>query len=284
MIKTIITSMTDYLILGGGLGTIIFSGVIILFVVIVVVICRSLAASKRRADSQRRLLLQKNDMGKLLASCKGIDSVKASLPMTFILLIVAGGIIVLGIVLANSFGTSTISVGDGLWVPRSQVTVRLPAYYMILFGSIGGAAAMIIAVLGQCHFAGKTEIYVYEQGVKGIGAGPRFGHSYEDTTTLTVFELKYDAIASVDISSKSFLMVYTAGRGYCIASVNPHHLMDVINRQISMYKNTRMHTLAPVPMAVASPPVMTRNFCAGCGHALSGHRFCSNCGYDSAGR
>lgn len=182
-------------------------------------------------------------MGKLLISGNGKDFVKSTATNWIIIVIIAIAFIVLGVILANQFGYQTLGgtagrVAGGVFgVTPPQV--RTVAYYIFMWGGIILAAIIVVHGLLQDIFATKTEIFVYENGIKGIGGGPKFAQSLEDTTTVASFELEYDRIASVDITHKKLLSINAYGRVYVIAVANANEIIDVINDRLRQVKSSK---------------------------------------------
>ena len=138
-----------------------------------------------------------------------------------IIIIAVGVTFIFGFVLANIFGYTEY------WRGRY---VRNDAYYIILYGS------WFVAVIEFCIYAyviskcKKTEIYVYENTIEGIG----LGSSEYVTAELTNFKLGYDKIASVDVTKRIKLSLNAYGKAYIIFLYNAHLYAEEINKRMKL--------------------------------------------------
>lgn len=179
-------------------------------------------------------------MGKLIISGNGKDFVKSTAHNWIFFILIAIVLVVVGFVLANQFGVRTLggAIGQGigglLGVAAPQV--RTGAYYTFMWGGIGSAVLLIGYGLMQDIYAGKTEIYVYENGIKGAGGGPKFAQSLEDTMKISSFQLEYDRIASVDVTHKKLLSINAFGKIYVVAVANPDEIATAINDRVRQVK------------------------------------------------
>lgn len=170
-------------------------------------------------------------MGKLLVSGHGKDFVKSTAIVWVLLILIAGGAVALGFFLANEFGyDATLGL--------LRIQVRTGLYYVFAFGGIVIAAVIICYSVMQDISTTKTKIFVYENGIKGAGGGPKFTQSLEDTVTISSFELTYDQIASVDITNKKFVSVNSFGKTYVIAVVNADQIVTIINGKLRQTTET----------------------------------------------
>ena len=180
-------------------------------------------------------------MGKLLISGNGKDYVRSQSDQWIIVILFAVGFIVLGFVLANEFGYETVggAIGGAIggWIGVTPPQVRTIWYSIFLFGGVLVAALMIAYCVLLDVYAGKTEIEVYENGIKGAGGGPKFLISTEDTVSVSTFQLEYDRIASVDVSRKNILSINAYGRVYAVAVINPNEIADTINERLRQAKS-----------------------------------------------
>ncbi|MCL2222282.1 MAG: hypothetical protein FWC20_08260 [Oscillospiraceae bacterium] len=180
------------------------------------------------------------DMGKLLVSGNGKDYLKTRISSTVINIVIAGAFVVIGFILANQFGYRTMGgalgqgVGGlfGVTVPQ----VRTVDFYIFMWGGIFIAVLIVVMDLVQRHFISKTEISVYETGIKGSAVGEKYGKKLEDTTKVSAFQVEYDRLTSVEVESKARLLVNASGRIYLIGVANPNEIAEVINSRLSQSK------------------------------------------------
>ena len=179
-------------------------------------------------------------MGKLLVSGNGRDFVKSTAHNWVVFIIIAIALIVIGFVLANQFGYQTVggAIGQGIggWLGVTAPQVRTGAYYIFALGGVGLAAILIGYGAIQDIYAGKTEIHVYENGIKGAGGGAKFAQSLEDTMTISTFQLEYDRVASVDVAHKKLLSINAFGKVYVVAVANPDEIVAAINERLRLSK------------------------------------------------
>ncbi|MCL2200075.1 MAG: zinc ribbon domain-containing protein [Defluviitaleaceae bacterium] len=179
------------------------------------------------------------DMGKLIVLGDGRNFFKNRDWAIYIL--IAVGLLVLGFILANQFGYRTLggSIGSGVGgafgfnVPR----VRTGLYSLLVWGGVIGAAACIISIIGQNYYVSKTEIYIYENGIRGKAGGSRFLRKLEDTMEISSFQLEYSNISSVDITYKSLLSINAFGKSYVVGVEDKDkatEMVNIINKRIRL--------------------------------------------------
>jgi len=195
-------------------------------------------------------------VGKAIISGNGRDYVKLTNHNWVIFFVIAGAIVGLGFLLANQFGYQTAggvfgdmvggilggiledATGFGLTTPQ----VRTGTYYLFVGGGITLAVLLLAWRAIQDMYAAKTEIYVYEDGVKGFSVGPKFAQSLGDTMAVSSFHLEYDNISFVDITPKKLLSLNAFGKVYLIAVDNATEIMNVINEKLRKPKVERPNT------------------------------------------
>ena len=168
-------------------------------------------------------------LGKLLTYGSGKDLVKSRSWFWIFSVLFAVGLIVLGVSLANHFGYTIVGTG------RFRAEVRTGLYYVFLLSFIAGAVYLICYNIMQDVCAAKTEIFVYENGIKGAGGGQKFAKTLVDT--ILTFHLEYDRIASVDTARKNMLSINAYGRVYTVIVANPNEIVDTINERLRQIKS-----------------------------------------------
>ena len=168
---------------------------------------------------------QYSDMGRLLVMGSGKDLVISGAASWILYIILAGASVGLGFLLAELI--DPIPVRQGLF---HTYALDLSDVFIVL-GIIIGVCVIVFGLI-QDIFSAKTFIYVYENGVKGAGGGPKFLQSVQDTMSVSSFQFGFDRIASVDITTKAFLTINAYGRIYTVALTNGDEVMRVINERI----------------------------------------------------
>jgi hypothetical protein len=196
-----------------------------------------------RPTGQRRIFMEstENRLGNLLLQGNGKDYLKSKIGKqgTIMYFAFAVAISVLGIILANQFGYQTTNVGAmGRMLGATPQEVRTEMYYILFWGGIAIAIVLVVDLLVERYCIGKTEISVYENGIKGVAAGPKFGKKLEDTVSLSDFQLEYDRLSSVDVENKAYLLINSFGKVYLIGTGNPNELANVINERLSKIKDS----------------------------------------------
>ena len=202
---------------------------------------------------------EKCAMGNLVTSSSGKDVSYADDLIKFVILSIA--LVVIGFILANLLGYSEY------WPGRRA---RNDGYYVFLYG--GWILAFLMLGLGAylANKGKKTELFVYENAVKGIG----FSSSEYITAELTSFSLDYDRIASVDVMKKSTLSINAYGKVYIMFVQNPHNIAEEINNRIKKAVQVKNESTA------SGLNETQKVFCTNCGLNLDKNPggFCSGCG------
>jgi hypothetical protein len=179
----------------------------------------------------------------LIVSGHGHDYVKSAAHGWIIIILMAAGAVALGFFLGNQFGVrpagGAFGQGVGAWAGVYVPEVRTSLYYWFVWGGIALAATLLGYGAIQDIFAKKTEVWVCEFGVRGAGGGAKFAQSFEDTVTISAFQLEYDRITSVDIAHKNLLSINSFGHVYAIAVANPVEIATVINQKLQQHKSQK---------------------------------------------
>ena len=178
--------------------------------------------------------------GNLLIAGSGRDYLKAAIGGTIVIIIIGIGIAVGGFVLANMFGYRAVggALGAGL---GNLVGVQVPEvrgvlWHVFAWSGLAIAIGMIGWELIQCIYIRKTEILVFEEGITGVGVGPKYGTSAEDTMNASAFQLEYDRITSVDVFKDTYIIVNAHGKEYLIGATNPQQIAGVVSDKLRQAK------------------------------------------------
>ena len=125
------------------------------------------------------------------------------------------GIVFIGFLLAEWFGYT-----DTGWF-----TYRNPLYGYILWVSRAVAILNFCYLIYYIKLYGKTNINVYENGIRGVGIGK--GDWKEQN-----FSAGFDRVASVDTSKNIVLTVNLYGRVYTVLAANAIEVAEVVNRRL----------------------------------------------------
>ena len=181
-----------------------------------------------------------NGKGNLLIAGSGGEYLRSVIGATIIIIIIGIGLVVGGFLLANAFGYrpvgGAIGAGIGTLIGAQVPQVRGVLWYVFAFGGILTAVGMIGWELIQCIYMSKTEIFVFEGGIKGVGLGPKYGLSAGDTTTATDFQLEYDRITSVDVIRGSYVIINAHGKEYLIGATNPQQIAEIASEKLRQAK------------------------------------------------
>ena len=167
--------------------------------------------------------------------------------------------------LARNFGYVEVP-----WVGAIRTRVY---YYFLYFGFGLGALTFVIEAYVYTRWK-KTEIEIYENGIKGIGVGPLLRRG-----ELTSFNLEYDKIASVDATKTTRLTINSYGKEYVIYVESATHYANIINEQIkkaTLSKNVKTVSASTTPVSSD----VQRKFCSYCGYNIDDvpGAFCPGCG------
>ena len=104
--------------------------------------------------------------------------------------------------------------------------------YVVLAWAIGYGIFIPVYLLMIDAVVKKTNIFVCEGGIVGVGAGKKLGNwdfVYSDTSS---FYLSYEKISSIDVKNKYFLSINAYGRIYTVAVANPNAISEEINNRL----------------------------------------------------
>jgi len=176
--------------------------------------------------------------GRLLVSDNGKKYLKTRTGSTVIVVIIAIVFVIAGFIMANQLGyRNTIGSSFGHMFNTPAQQVRTGFWYIFVWGGIFGAAGMIIWDIAQRVHIGKTNIFVYEDGVIGVGVGPKYGSLSEDSITTFDFQLTYDRITSADVSNRIHVVINAQGKQYLIGVANPDKIVAAINERMRLSKS-----------------------------------------------
>jgi hypothetical protein len=171
----------------------------------------------KRSENMEKLLISGNGKGH-----KEISN-------TWILQLVFGGIgVVLFVFLANNIGIDAAM--KGIFGNVIREASRNGAYYIFMgLAVLSPVMAVVFGYLSQT-FIIKTAIYVYDNGIKGLGcAGEWFQSLF--SLQMTEFQLTYNQISSVDVVNGNTLIINAGDVKHKVYAMNAREIRDVITAQ-----------------------------------------------------
>jgi len=114
--------------------------------------------------------------------------------------------------------------------------VRTSSYYFALWFMWLWGLGLGAGQLYLTNKAFKTEIYIYENGIKGISVSPKFAINLFDLQS-SAFQLNFNQITSVDIPSKSIfrqsrISINSYGKEIHVFLKKPEEAVRIINTKL----------------------------------------------------
>ena len=164
-------------------------------------------------------------MGNLVigGSGKGVPGLGTNWVIAIVLAI---GLIILGFILANLFG-----IQQG-W--RGNVRTGL-FYFFVVLGFIEAVVVIVVFALRNSTIQ-KTRVFVYENGINGMGVHPKFATDFfsPEKYATSTFSLTFEQISSVSTlgDTGAGLVINAQGKELMVITVNAKEIADVINGKI----------------------------------------------------
>ena len=146
-------------------------------------------------------------------------------------------VILLGVLIYLSSGTQP----RGFIMIGGVTGFRINYADAILFAQITlGVLAAGLLINGAIAYSkiSKTSVFVYERGIKGVGASQDLVSAIESfkalgemNTALSAFQITYNQVASVEIVDKRISVGTTLGQRYVIYVTQPKKIVEAIYQQ-----------------------------------------------------
>ena len=164
------------------------------------------------------------DLGALVTSGLGKDT-RRSAQFYLILLALAVVPIGAGYFFATQFGHRIVIVSDVLGI---SIPVRTIFYYVYICSGVVLAVALVFIQLLAREQVAKTAIFVYENGIEGVGIGPRIFRG----DALQPFLLLYDQVSSVSLRQNAAtvgILINAHDEAFSVYPPNTPEILEAIN-------------------------------------------------------
>ena len=177
-----------------------------------------------------------NDIGALIISGLGKDT---RWPVQFYLILLASAILPIGTgyFLATQFGYRLIVVFDVL---GSGTLVRTVFYYIYICAGVVLAVAVVFVQILTREQLAKTRIFVYENGIEGVGLGTGLGPRILSGAALQPFRLPYSQITLVSVWQRAAtpgIWVDAGGQAFSVYPPNTTEILAAINENKAHFRH-----------------------------------------------
>ena len=181
------------------------------------------------AEATDACLQQDDELGALITSGHGKDTRRTA---QFYLILLALAIVPIGAgyFLAIQFGYQLVAASDVLWFSIPNRTVF---YYIYICAGVVLAVALVFAQMLIREQIGKTEIFVYENGIEGIGLKAGKVLSVLSGAALQPFRLMRDQISLVSAGQRAAalgVMIDAYDEVFGVYPPNIAEILSAVNR------------------------------------------------------